>query len=468
MIKSVKINDKIYNTIIIPKGTILFRGVNIVDEKKYYNIFNDLIGYRNDKYFSISPIMNVFFYPVPYVSDAVNIYNTHIMYITQYDIEILLMIKPSNITRANKSNKYSNVITTCNNISQKDKCGFEMSAIDPCFTDLIIDKYPHIDGYITIAEQDANTFKKKYKNIIEKYKNIEKASHIIPGIIADNRDIQGIPEIVLFPLRFRYNECFMIKEKFKGPSSFVRYCINNRAQYNYFPLLYFTSDNIYTFNDLSSINNIQSIIKSNRVYNGANILNNTHNYLSEKNTQIPKIHNNINIIFNKMLTDGYIINGIKYTIKVNKTLGFYKLFIEYNNIRNNFTKKQKNIIHTFKDDGFMEYLKSSITFPNNKTLNNIYMNHKEYLDTYLTNLYNNGYSTKKRFKLNRGNPNSLILDYYIDKVIDIPQLKKYTNIRKQKYNKTYKNIMNRDKILQSIYDINLSNIDSVNSDFNSE
>ena len=493
MIKTIKINGNKYHTITIPKGTVLFRGINIEDSKRYHTIFNDLIGYQGDKYFSISSIMNVFFYPVPYISDSVNIYNLHVMYITQYDIEVLLMIKPSEITRANKykNSKYEDVITTCSNISEKDNCGFNMSNIDPCFTDLIINNYPHIDGYITIAEQDASMFKRKYKNIIEKYKNTEKASHILPGIVANSREIQSIPEIVLHPLRFKYKDCFVIREHFSSPESYVKYCVNNRAQYNFFPLLYFTSDNIYTINDLAKLDNIKNIINSQRVYNSGKLLN-KEQLLNSDNSTLPVIYENINTVFRKMLTtDGYTINGIQYNIGIYSELGLYKVFIQknrdngknrknrkngengrdnmnrQNNLTNNYTRSRKKINRTFKDDGFMGYINTSISFPSNPSLNKLHVTHEEYIDNYLDTLYKNGYSVKKHFKLNRGDPNTLIFDYYVDKVIDRPDLQKYSIIRSQKYNKTYKNIINRHKQLMRNYDgfddDDLNEMSSVNS-----
>jgi hypothetical protein len=479
MIKSYKIKGNTYHTIIIPKGTVLFRGINIENNKNIHYIFNDLIGYQSDKYFSISPIMNVFFYPVPYMSDSVNIYNTHVMYITQYDIEILLMIKPSEITRANKhdSSKYKDVITTCSNISEKDKCGFMMSNIDPCFTDMILNNYPHIDGYITIAEQDASMFKRKYKNIIEKYKNTEKASHILPGIVVNSREIQSIPEIVLHPLRFRYNNCFVIRNRFDGAESYVKYCINNRAQYNFFPLLYFTSNNIYTFNDLGNMENIKNIIQSERVYNSSMIDKNEIRLLGENNISLPRIYENIRNVFNKMLSSGYVINGIQYNIGVFSELGLYRVFIktkEKNDVRNNLTNKytraRRRINHNFKDDGFMGYINTTISFPSKPSFDKLHMTHSEYIEEYLDTLYKNGYSIKKKYKLNRGDPDTLIFNYYVDKVIDRPDLKKYSNMRKQQYNKTYKNIINRQKDLMRIYNgfnnnmmNEIESVDSINS-----
>jgi len=53
MITKYKLGSVSFETIKIPKGTVLFRGINFDNEYRYRNLFNDLIGYQNNKYFSI-------------------------------------------------------------------------------------------------------------------------------------------------------------------------------------------------------------------------------------------------------------------------------------------------------------------------------------------------------------------------------------------------------------------------------
>lgn len=263
MIKTYKINDTTFQTITLPKGTVLFRGLHIGNDNSYKKIFTDLIGYPDDKYYCISSSMNVFFYPVPYVSDTVNIYNVHVIYLTQYDIELLLLIKPSTISRYDKINdNYNNIMKVCSNISEKNTCGVQMSDNDPCLTNTILKRYPHIRGYIAIADQDASIFTAKYHHMIRK-DDITKVKHIIPSIVSNNRKIIGIPEIVMNPLHLSYSsynsDKYPIKARFDGLDSIVKYCIMNRSQYNYFPLLYFTNNNIYQFHDLVNTDIIQKI-----------------------------------------------------------------------------------------------------------------------------------------------------------------------------------------------------------------
>ena len=62
------------------------------------------------------------------------------MYITQYDIELIMLVSPSLITRGNKDiiDPHLSPITTCSSISEFDKCGYKMSDDDPCITDIIL------------------------------------------------------------------------------------------------------------------------------------------------------------------------------------------------------------------------------------------------------------------------------------------------------------------------------------------
>ena len=249
MIKTYSIKGTEFKTITIPKGTILFRGIHNDPAKGHDSLFAELIGYRKEKYHTIAPTLNTFFYPVPYVSDSVQIYPIHIMYVTQYDIELLLLLNPSTISRADKDNPiYKHIFRTCSDISEKDKCNHFMPDYDPCFTELFMQRYPQIDGYIGIAEQDASYFSKKYKAMLEK--NKPKVLHIIPSLLSDSRDIIGIPEIVIHPLRFRHDTCFIIRERLQQSSEIIKYSTKFRAQYNYFPLLYFTNNGIYTLQDI--------------------------------------------------------------------------------------------------------------------------------------------------------------------------------------------------------------------------
>lgn len=450
MIKNYSLRGTPFKTITIPKGTVLFRGLNFDRKSHYTTIFNDLIGYLKDKYYAIDPNMNVFFYPVPYVSDSVKIYDIHIMYITQYDIELLLLISPSDISRGDKDNKkYEHIFTTCDNLGDKNKCGQDTNGTDPCFTDDMLKLFPQIDGYIGIAEQDAEIFIKKYNDLLFKYNNIDKIKQILPSILSNSRGIISVPEIVIHPFRFRYNDCYLITERFYNPERVVKYCINNRAQYNFFPLLYFCNNGIYNIIDLKDRSTIEKFINKNINYKKV----------------LPKLYEYIDDILTKMFNDGYTINKILYKIFIDKRTGFYIAFTD--RVKNKYRNTRKRIFRNFKDDTFEGYLDSYIVKNNDPLINTIISSYNNYLNNWTghlnEDLVTNGYSAKKSLVLNRGNKHNFVYKYQIDKVFDRPDLKEYHNVRKREKNITNKKISNYFNSSLKIYGLDLRNLDEVSS-----
>jgi hypothetical protein len=446
MITHYKFKGIPFKTIIIPKGTVLFRGLNYDEGSNYMNMFNDLLGYKQDKYYAIDPNMNVFFYPAPYVSDSAKIYDIHIMYITQYDVELLLLVNPSNISRNSKNDDmFKDIITTCEKIKY-NKCGELMNSDDPCFTYDMLKQYPQINGYIGIAKQDEEQFTKKYKDMLIKYNNIDKIKQILPSIISNSRGITSIPEIVIHPLRFRYDDCHLITERFYNPENVVKYCINNRAQYNFFPLLYFCNNGIYKITDLKDANTIKQFINNNAKYTN----------------DLPTLYEYIDSTLSKMFNDGYTINNTKYKLFVDKRTGFYKAFIvrSINSRRRNTRKK---IFRNFKDDTFDGYLDSYILKKNDPRINTIVSTHKNYIDNFLNDLIANGYSVKKKLVLDRGNKRNFVYKYYIDNVFERPDLEEYRNLRRRRKNITNKKTSNYFNAILKFNDFHMNNLDNISS-----
>lgn len=461
MIKKYKFKGVIpFQTITIPKGTVLFRGLNFDKGSDFTSIFHDFIGYSGSQYYGIDPNMNVFFYPVPYVVDSVNIYDIHMIYLTQYDIELFLMIKPSDISRGNKDNDlYKDIFTTCSNLGDTNKCGQLTSKIDPCFTEKFLTTYPQIGGYIGIAEQDAAIFQIKYKDMLLNNNNIDKIKQILPGIVSNSRDIISIPEIVIHPLRFRYDNCYLVPGRFYNPSRIIKYCVENRAKYNFFPLLYFTNIGIYTLNsfNIEDYNLIFNMIGESKV----------------KKLTKSQLYKNVDEVFSKMLDEGYKINDINYKVFVDNRTGFYRALFKEQQSNNKRPNTRKRVFRNFKDDTFEGYIDSYIVKPNgNSEVNTILSLYTDYINKYMhcTNLMNtlenNGYSVNKQYFLDRGDPKKIICNYYIDKVLDRPDLKIYTNRRKIRDNITRKRLNNHINKSLSIYRLNseeLKNIASVDS-----
>ena len=72
-------DDSEFKTLTIPKGTLLFHGMQL-ESNKPVNIFSHLIGKHSKEKggYYISPTTNIFFYPVPYVSASVDYFNVYI------------------------------------------------------------------------------------------------------------------------------------------------------------------------------------------------------------------------------------------------------------------------------------------------------------------------------------------------------------------------------------------------------
>ncbi len=88
------------------------------------------------------------------------------------------------------------------------------------------------------------------------------------------------------------------------------------------------------------------------------------------------------------------------------------------------------------------------------------------MDILLTNLHSNGYSIKKKLILNRGDKNNFIYNYYIDKVIDRPELEDYKNIRKKRNNQTKKNMNKHLAFMLSMNGLSQDNMNLYNNDNN--
>ena len=75
---------------------------------------------------------------------------------------------------------------------------------DPCVSDTIIKKYPDVVGMITISVGDTREMKKSLKKTRRLHKYFKFAS--------DSRGLNGIPELILHPLKKRPIEDLIIKD----------------------------------------------------------------------------------------------------------------------------------------------------------------------------------------------------------------------------------------------------------------
>jgi hypothetical protein len=321
MIKTYSLEDgSEFKTVTLPRGTLLFRGTH----SQVYDY-----GVRG----CISPTAQTFFYPAPYVSQSVENYNIHIMYTTNYDLELLLLVKPSTMYRIDdKDKQFPSIIKICRDISRVDTCGYEMSDYDPCFTDIMLKNFPHILGYIGLDKRDISAFFTQYKSYI-RYDMKSHIEQILRCMVSNERGVIGVPEIAIHPLHLRRkDEYFLSRESGNTLDTCINSLYMNRANYNFLPLLYITKDNIFTCNDLKK-DGVIDILKNAK---GDDYITNTG------------LFENLNNIMQGLLTKGYSVNGKKYLAFTDKKTGFYRIKGVINTSRINTSRINTRRINTRK------------------------------------------------------------------------------------------------------------------------
>jgi hypothetical protein len=171
-----------YETIVIPKGTVLFRGFDDTS-----TLTSDFAGIPNGETFCIRPNFNVFFYPFPFVSGSVKIFRYITIYITTRDLKLVNLILPSKFNRQNRETGTGGVIS-CNKIEVG--CGVEGRVFDPCIDYTKVSQ--DVTGMLAIAKADAETLRSArsiFQNWVNKYFTTYK----------DSRGLVGVPEFILHP-----------------------------------------------------------------------------------------------------------------------------------------------------------------------------------------------------------------------------------------------------------------------------
>jgi hypothetical protein len=171
-----------YETIVIPKGTLMFRGIHTTD-----TLTADFGGMLVNGKFCLHENYNVFFYPFPFVSSSVARYAYTAIYVTMRDLKLVNLILPSKFSREDRKNETGGIVS-CE--KTQARCGVTGRDFDPCvdYTKLPKD----ISGMLAIAQTDArslNLEKVVFRNWANKYFATYK----------DSRNIVGVPEIILHP-----------------------------------------------------------------------------------------------------------------------------------------------------------------------------------------------------------------------------------------------------------------------------
>jgi hypothetical protein len=211
----------------IPKGTVLFRVVKNPDN----HLFDFLGKYdKETDTYTLSPDQNTFFYFYPYVFDT-NKYlpleipegktPKMITYITTKDVNVLILVKPSEYTKSKRSR--ANSIISCKDILTCD--GEAGMKEDLCFNPRFKEQNPDVIGKINL----------KYGDNLDLKKAIESGDFDdFQKFIAFFRDADfdsGIFELSLYPRITHKNECINTKLNLPG-YDWINKHLN---EFNYFP-----------------------------------------------------------------------------------------------------------------------------------------------------------------------------------------------------------------------------------------
>jgi hypothetical protein len=199
-----------YETIVIPKGTLLFRGMNSTA-----TLTSDFAGMLvDDKKFCLNPNYNVFFYPFPFIAATVAAYQYTVIYVTMRDLKLVNLILPSKFNREGRTTKTGGIVS-CDTIA--GNCGVSGRSYDPCvdYTKVSGD----ISGMIAIAKVDADSLnlnKLLLRSLENKYFTTYK----------DSRNVVGVPEFILHP---RFDKT----PQTETISDFKQWYSSNKSKFNY-------------------------------------------------------------------------------------------------------------------------------------------------------------------------------------------------------------------------------------------
>ena len=188
----IKYRNKEIPILTLKKGTLLFR-------YSKNGTLSDLRGIPVDsEHTCLNSNYNVFFHPNPFVGkymlpqfknyEKINIYKT------LADLHVIKLIKPSPFTRGHRHSKRS-FIKNCSK-TRKGCFDRKLKSSDPCLSNTIIKKYPHITGMIGFAKSDSD--------ILNSFiNNISSANMKYMHFVEDANGVKSIPEIILYPLKTR-------------------------------------------------------------------------------------------------------------------------------------------------------------------------------------------------------------------------------------------------------------------------
>ena len=216
----------------LPKGTLLFRGLTELGA-----IPNDFLGVTSGPTYCLPPHYMVYFYPFPFVDSTIWTYRSYVIYVLTEDTEILTLISPAPLARANRANKLV-PFATCRELERGMGCGLEGRPYDPCLKTEFMTEYPTIAGLIGIAGQERAALT---RNIANPRSRLTPYANTYFGGYKDSLDdAPGIPEIVLYPRKTKSMADLKGTPVFKSVEDFLRWLPDHEADYVYKPYRVFS------------------------------------------------------------------------------------------------------------------------------------------------------------------------------------------------------------------------------------
>jgi hypothetical protein len=228
-----------YETIVIPKGTVLFRGMHSTE-----TLTSDFAGKFENGKFCIHENYNVFFYPFPFVATVLMEYEYTVIYVTIRDLKLVNLILPSKFNRQIEfidtgdefiESEFTTTggIVRCDKI--EDKCGVRGRYFDPCvdYTKVSGD----ISGMIAIHKHDAEALGEAFST--EPHRDLTKYF----ATYKDSRNVVGVPELILHP---RIDKT----ERTETIADFKPWYHANKSSFNYNYLHVISSTNLKVMKDL--------------------------------------------------------------------------------------------------------------------------------------------------------------------------------------------------------------------------
>lgn len=403
-----------FDVITIPKGTVLFRGFNMYAENTFFTeLFGKIVDGRG---YCVDNHQNVFFYPAPFVSDTVEDYPVHAIYVVQYDLDVVLLTYPSQACRGDKNtNPHESAIVRCNTISQTDACGKTRTDYDPCLSPLLINTYPHIKGYVALAAEDAAMYRSVYYSYLQR-EDPECAKMTTPFVVGNSRKLQAIPEIVLYPLQSRNPP--LIHPRAVTENGYVQYALKHRSFVNYFPLAYITETKYYSFLDMAKDANIRELMDAARFTRSAE---------GDKN---PDMMRAVKRFVDEALSPrGIYMHGTRYRFTIDLRTGFYRIDLDIvskrpipyvgNTVRMRNLDDDSDILVPF-------YYPVNVK----KQLHGYLMRKPPVIEEeLLTTLNRFGASVQKYYQFDKGNPLTYKMHYKMETTFPRPDLSQHTRRR---------------------------------------